>query len=71
MPRSIWPLMQISGSSVAISATSNSFSASCSGKLIAQMKAAHGDGADAAPLAIAHLEDALDQLLRRHIAVTA
>ena len=39
------------------------------GKLIAQAVAAHGDGADAAPLAIAHFEDRLHQLLRREIAV--
>ena len=38
------------------------------GKLLAQAVAAAGDGADAAPLAVADLEDLADQLLRRQIA---
>ena len=38
------------------------------GELLAQAVAAHRDGADAAPLAVAHLEDFADELLRGQIA---
>ena len=41
------------------------------GEVLTQAIAAHGDGADAAPLAIDHFEDAIDQLLCREIALTA
>ena len=41
------------------------------GKLVAQAKATHGNGADASPLAIDHFENAIDQLLCREIALTA
>ena len=68
IPRRISPLMHISGSSVAISATSKSFSASCSANSSRRLIAALRNGSDAAPLAVADLEDLVDQLLCRQIA---